>query len=426
MKKNMGLIIMCSIVVSLLVGCRGGQTKIKQNGNEVDKQEKVTINFWHHYNAQSAENKVLEEILIPAFEKEHPEIKVKAVSHEWEQLHKKILISSNANQLPDIARSDIAWVPEFQKMDILVPLNKEIKEFNEIANNLLDGPMNTAKIKGDYYGLGLNTNTKILFYNKKMFDKAGIQAPKTIDEFFEYARLLTKKQDGQKVWGYAEPALSGWNICPFIWSNGGDVLSPDYTKATGYLNSEQNVEIIQKLADLYKQGVMTGFNSGDIPITDGYGRNRYAMIIDGPWKFAELSGAYPDFELGVVPMPEGKAGSIQVLGGEDIVMFRTAHKEESWEFMKFMTSEYAQKEMAKVGQIPVNEKIIQSKDITSIEKFAPFLTAIQTAKPRPAIAQWPQVDEQLNMAIVKAIMGDQTVKEALDEAAKKIDTILLQ
>ena len=84
----------------------------------------VTINFWHHYSAQSAENETLMNDLIPKFESENPGIKVNAVSHEWAELHDKILVSASSQSLPDVARCDIAWLPEFQKMGVLVALDR--------------------------------------------------------------------------------------------------------------------------------------------------------------------------------------------------------------------------------------------------------------------------------------------------------------
>ena len=81
-------------------------------------------------------------------------------------------------------------------------------------------------------------------------------------------------------------------------------------------------------------------------MTDGFGTGRYMMLLEGPWKTAEMAGAYPDFKYGTTEMPAGSAGSISVLGGEDIAMFSTANKEGAWEFMKFMVSDFAQEEMA--------------------------------------------------------------------------------
>ena len=333
--------------------------------------EETTINFWHHYSAQSPENETLTNILIPKFEEENPGIKVNAVSHEWADLHDKILISAKSDTLPDVARLDSAWIPEFQKMGILIPLNKEMADFNDVAALLLDSAMTTAEIGGDNYGLALNTNTKILYYNTEAFEKAGIKAPVTMDEFVDDCKKLSGKNDsGQQIWGYDEPGLSGWNICPFIWSMGGALTDEKQTKASGYINSKETVAAIQMLAELYKNGSITGWNSGDIPMTDGFGTGRYMMLFEGPWKVSELAGAYPDFKYATAPIPAGKGGSVSVLGGEDIGMFNTANKDVAWKFMKFMTDEYAQEEMAKCGQIPCNKKALESDTVKQAD-FAP-------------------------------------------------------
>ena len=88
------------------------------------------------------------------------------------------------------------------------------------------------------------------------------------------------------------------------------------------------------LADLYQEQAITGWNSGDIPMTYGFGTGRYMMLLDGPRKVSELAGAYPDFKYSTAPVPAGDGGSISVLGGEDIGMFNTANKDAAWKFMK--------------------------------------------------------------------------------------------
>ena len=188
----------------------------------------VTINFWHHYSAQSAENETLMNDLIPKFESENPGIKVNAVSHEWAELHDKILVSASSQSLPDVARCDIAWLPEFQKMGVLVALDEAMPDFADVSAALLDSAMSTAKIGGHYYALALNTNSKILFYNTAMLEAANVAVPTTMDEWVAAVRALSgANANGQQVWGWNEPALSGWNICPFIWSFGGSLTNAD-------------------------------------------------------------------------------------------------------------------------------------------------------------------------------------------------------
>ena len=387
-------------------------------------EETVTINFWHHYSAQSAENETLMNVLIPAFEAENPGIKVNAVSHEWAELHDKVLVSANSNALPDVARCDIAWLPEFQKMGILVALDEEMADFVDVSGQLLDSAMSTAVIGGHYYALALNTNSKIVFYNTAMLEAADVKVPTTMDEWVEAIKKLSgENANGQQVWGWNEPALAGWNICPFIWSFGGSLTNEDQTAATGYINSPATVKAIETFAELVKAGGITGFNAGDIPMTDGFGTGRYAMMLEGPWKSAELAGAYPDVAYGTAPIPAGEGGSISVLGGEDIAMFNSANKEAAWKFMQFMTSEYAETEMAKCGQIPVNKAALESETVKAAD-YAPFIEAIQTAKARPTVAAWSEMDNDLQVAMNAVVTGEKTAQEAMDELAAAWDLLL--
>ena len=440
LQKTLALTLSATMMLAAFTACSGSApnaSSSQQTSEATSKatseatstatsKEPVTINFWHHYSAQSAENETLTKVLIPKFEEENPEYKVNAVSHEWADLHDKILISASSSTLPDVARLDIAWVPEFQKMNILVPLDQEMSDFADVSSQLLPSAMSTGEIKGHCYALALNTNTKILFYNKTAFDNAGLEAPKTTEDMLAAAAKLSgSNANGQQVWGLNEPALAGWNVLPYIWSNGGAITNDDYTKATGYLNSEATVKAAQMLADMYKAGQLSGFNSGDIPMTDGFGTDRYMMLLEGPWKTAELAGAYPDFQYATSGVPAGSAGSISVLGGEDIAMFNTANKEGAWAFMKFMTSEFAEEEMAKCGQIPVNQTALESDTVKNAD-YAPFLDAITTAKARPPVASWSEIDNELTTAMTSIIVDGADVQSTLDTLAAKVDTLLAE
>ena len=434
-KKMLALFLLAAMMLAAFTACKSEKTpgtsstqpaeqgQVEATTAETQKAEPITINFWHHYSAQSAENETLRNVLIPKFEEENPGIKVNAVSHEWADLHDKILISAQSDTLPDVARLDIAWVPEFQKMGVLTALDEEMADFDAVTADLLDSAMSTGYVQGHYYAMALNTNTKILFYNKDALTAAGLAVPTTMEEFVAaVAALSGKNEHGQQVWGLNEPALSGWNVLPYIWSNGGNITNEDNTKASGYINSEATIKAVQMLADMAKNGQLSGYNSGDIPMTDGFGTGRYMLLLEGPWKTAELAGAYPDMAYGNCQLPAGEAGSISELGGEDIAMFNTANKDAAWAFMKFLTSPFAEEEMAKCGQIPVNKTALKS-DTVKNAAFAPFLEAITTAKARPAVAAWSEIDNELTIAMTEIIANGADAKETLDALAIKIDAL---
>lgn len=427
-KKLLAILLTAVTCVATVAGC--GKSPVESESEPMAQEtaaiEEVEIDFWHHYSAQSAENETLMNVLIPKFEEENPGIKVNAVSHEWADLHQKILISAQSDTLPDVARLDSAWIPEFQASGMLVALDEEMEDFATVSEGLLESAMSTAALEGHAYGLALNTNTKILFYNVEAFEEAGISAPKTMDEFVEACKTLAgTNADGQQIWGYNEPALSGWNLCPFIWSMGGLITNEEQTQASGYINSPETVKAIETLKELYDLEAITGWHSGDIPMTDGFGTGRYMMLLEGPWKTAEMEGAYPDFKYATAEMPAGDGGSASVLGGEDISMFNSADKDAAWKFMKFMTSPFAQEEMAKCGQIPVNKEALES-DTVKNAAFAPFLEAITTAKSRPTVACWSEMDSELSVAVTSVMNGEKTAQEAMDELAVLYDELLAE
>lgn len=149
------------------------------------------------------------------------------------------------------------------------------------------------------------------------------------------------------------------------------------------------------------------------------------MLLEGPWKISEMAGAYPDFPYETAAMPQGEGGSVSVLGGEDISMFTSAHKEAAWKFMQFMTSEFAQVEMSKCGQIPVNKAALENETVKAAD-FAPFLEAIKTAKSRPTVSCWSEIDSELATAATAVMNGDKTAQDAMDELVEKVDALLAE
>lgn len=404
-------------------GAATGSAANETGGGSSETAEPVTITFWHHYSTASPEEKTLLEVLIPKFESEHPDIRVKAVAYPWADLHQKLQLGSSVGELPDVARLDIIWVPEFQERNMLVALDETFEDFHDVAGGLLEGPLSTGKVGDRHYALPLNTNTKVMFWNKAMFEESGLAGPPaTFDEFFETVNAL-HTQPGTS-WAFGEPALQGWNILPWIWSNGGDVLSEDFTTADGYLNSPETAEILGKLKEVFDAGKLSGFRPGDAAVTEGHAQGQYAMIVEGPWAVAQYESQFGEFPVNMAPFPAGKAGSVQVLGGEDIGIFSEDKKAQSWAFVKFMVSEFAQVEMGKVGQIPVNKAAMEHADIQAVDYYGPFLEQLQTAKARPPVAAWPQIDLVLSDAMSEIFLTDGDIPSILDRAVAEIDRLL--
>src|SRR3990170_3795029 len=146
----------------------------------------VTITFWGAYGngGNSTQADVLNKTLIPSFAKANPGINVKYVDVPYDDLLKKLTTSAAGDELPDLVRADLGWVPKFADLGVLLPLSDAMDDFDELADATYPGVLATNLYKGKYYGLPLDTNTRVLITSQAALDAAGLSAPPaTFDEF---------------------------------------------------------------------------------------------------------------------------------------------------------------------------------------------------------------------------------------------------
>lgn len=428
MSKLLGCTAVAAVAtVGLLSGCSSSGSSSGSSSKSTGNASKpVTLTFWGTYGngGNKAQTGALSQTIIPAFEKANPNITIKYVDIPYDSLLQKLTTSAAGGELPDLVRSDIGWVPKFAALKVFAPLDQKMPDFSTLSADTYPGSLATNKWGDHYYGLPLDTNTRVLISNTAALKSAGISAPPaTFDDLKANAPKLAAK----KIAAFADSGLQGWNVYPWIWSAGGAVTSPDLTKATGYLDSPASVAGVQLLVDLYKAGALPNLiigNKGAVQTSDGLPKANYANILDGPWMSAIWQGQYPKFAPTYSQVPAGPGGSISVVGGEDINL-TTASKnpDAAMKFIKFTQSADYQMAMAKTGQMSV-VKSLDSQEAAAVPAFAPYIKQLQTAKPRPSVPQAPAIDTALQNELTKAFQGSESVQQALSNAAKQIDPLL--
>lgn len=384
----------------------------------------VTITFWHGYNAD-VEAKYLDEVLIPEFETANPNINVEAVLVPYDQFRRKLLIALSGGTAPDLARIDIIWVPELADQGALANLDETWPDFAAYSEQFLPGPLSTNLYNGAHYGLPLDTNTRVLVYNKDMFEAAGItEAPQTIEDFTAACEKI--KALGADKYCFADGGTYAWAVNPWIWSFGGDVTDEAVTTSTGVYNSPETVAAYQFLKDGVDKGyIHPGILGGGVDAWGGFAQDQIAMVLEGPW-FPPLFGSqFPDKAYGMALLPAGPGGSVSVVGGEDIVLFQqSANKEAAMTFMKYMLSEETQLKLVSVGQMPVLKSAVDSDTIKNHEFFGIFLEQLATAKARTPHPLWSKIEEIMTNTGSAILNGDVEVQAGLDQAVTEIDPLL--
>lgn len=384
--------------------------------------EPVTIQYWHtHSDPETAQ---LEKV-IAAFEAANPDVNVETTRYAYSDYKTALLTAISSGQVPDVARLDIAWVPEFADQGALVQLDGNLPGFEDIIKDTFPGPLATNYWNGHYYGLPLDTNTQVLLWNKDIFDAAGVSAPPaTMDEFADVACTVNRSA-AETRYGYAQGGTYFWAPAPVFYAMGGKITDENLTTATGYVNGPESVAAFTMLKDLYDQGCMSpNLLGGGIATDAGHAEGTYAMIIDGPWMVDIYKNNYPDFEVNFAPIPTGPQGTTSsVVGGEDVVVLEGSQNQEAaMKWAAHLLSPEAQKMMAEVGQMPTLVSLIGDPAMPAY--FTVFQEQLKTAQARVPHPKWSDMDNAINNAYQRMLNGEQTPQEALDQAAEEINALL--
>ena len=377
--------------------------------------EEVTITFWHTY-GDSEEAQFLN-VVMPLWEKAHPEIKVEAVRQDSSQYHQMIVTSFGTGMSPDVARVDITNVAAYAKQGGLVALS-DFADFAELSGAYLEAPLSTNLYQGKYYGLPLDTNCKAAVVNTNVLKELGLnEVPVTMEEF-----LAAAKDRG--IYSLNVSGVGDWDMYPYFWLFGGTLTDEGFTRATGYLDSEASIAAINKLLELHDQKIFTIRDvDGSVDAWDGI-NSEYAMFFEGPWYF----GSYEDcaakgIVAATIPTYEGRSAS--VVGGEDIAVFATGkHQQAAYEFAKFMTSEAVQLAMLEAGQLPILKSLVGHEAVTSNPVWSVYMKQMESARARIPSPNNSAIQEIWSEAITSIFVEGADVAGTLHDAAARIDAQL--
>lgn len=391
---------------------KGGETAAAAKADGAKVEEEITLTFWHTY-GDSEEAQFLD-VVLPLWEAAHPNIKVEAVRQDSSQYHQMIVTSFGTGTSPDVARVDIANIAAYAKQGGLTALS-DFEDFDEISSAYLEAPLSTNLYQGKYYGLPLDTNCKAAVINTKVLGELGLTGvPETMEEFIAAAA-------DRGTYSLNVSGVGDWDMYPYFWLFGGVLTDDDFTRATGYLDSEESIAAMNKIIELHDQKILTIRDvDGSADAWDGI-NSEYAMFFEGPWYF----GSYEDSEekgiiAAEIPAYEGRSAS--VVGGEDIAVFATGkHQEAAYEFAKFMTGEEVQLAMLKAGQLPVLKTLVDHEEVLSSPVWSVYMKQMESAKARIPSPNNSAIQEIWSEMVTNIFVEGADVTGAMQDAAARID-----
>ncbi len=284
------------------------------------------------------------EAIVADFHKANPNIRVEPVwgGNYWQNMQKTVA-ALQAGTPPDVAVHLAIDVVTLRDLDAVVPLDEFVQREGgeKFLGDFFPGFVSDLKADGKVWAIPFQRSTPILYFNKDLFRKAGLdpnKPPTTWDELLAAARKATVRDaSGQATqWGLTIPD-DPWLLMSFVLQNGGRTHSADFKKV--YIAEKASVEALQFWADLAnKHKVIPRHRTFPESVQD-FAAGKTAMLIHstGNLRFVRDSAK---FEWGAAFLPRHKKQAVAI-GGAGFFIFKKAPKEKqeaAWQFAKFAAS----------------------------------------------------------------------------------------
>ncbi|MCM3042153.1 sugar ABC transporter substrate-binding protein [Paenibacillus motobuensis] len=433
MKKKLSITLAAVLSsVLLLSACStGGNTANSGNssaGNSGSK-EKVHLTFttWGDVNSSSSEQKLADE-----FNASHPNIEVKFEPVPGDGYATKLTTSLASGTAPDVFLIGEGDFYAYVDKGVVEPLDDYVAKDSSFDLKMYQQDLiDMERINDKLYYLPKDFNPLALWYNKRIFDEAGIAYPSdewTWDDLIATAQKLTKQENNKYTQFGFNAGTWEYPIYTYLWAYGTDIANEEGTKAEGFMNSEKTITAIQKYVDLSTGPNRVSPTPQDTETMGGdssmFMTDKLAMMVTGRWIKSDLDKSNVEYGSALIPKgPNGDRASIIAAAGW-AMNSKTKHKEEAFELMKWLSGTDAQKLRSKDGLVlPATTTELEEVKATE-EKDKPVIEMMSFARKPVTMrsANGPIFKDAFTQALEKILVGKVDVKSALDEAAKTADS----
>jgi multiple sugar transport system substrate-binding protein len=408
------------VIAALLLSACGGKT-----GGPVT----LTFSMWG-----APEELTVWKQIVADYQAANPDITVNVEVSDWDAYWDKLKTQLAANTPPDMFAMDAPLYLDYQSRGVLLNLQPYIDKKPDMLKNVYPQTLSAYQTADGYYGLPRDFQTIVLFYNKDMFDAAGLAYPTadwTWDDLRAAAKKLTRDTNGDGKTDQYGFIFDQWDMevgwSEALWSYGGDIISADHTKTLiGEPAARQAWQVLYDMV-FVDQSVPDANTIGQYG-GDLFQANVAAMTPMGHW-------AVPGYNTGgfaydVVPMPKGPASRVTSVNSAGFVVAKASkHPQESFDFIKYVLSSAGQTRLAQLGfACPVLNTVAESPSFLqqsgSTLNQQVFLDSLAYARMKPVFKGYDEWASVVGDGLGAVWRGEAELNPTLDDIVQQADDVL--
>lgn len=408
--------------VALTLSACGGGGDAAEGSAEVaptDAQAEITYAIWDENQKPAIDQNIKD------FNETYPNIKVTVDLTPFQQYFTKLQTQGESRTLPDVFWMNGPNVQLYAANDLLQPITGLVDAGEIDPSKYPDALNQLYSFEDTQYGVPKDFDTVALWYNKALFEKAGVDLPTddwTWDEFQDAAGTISDELSDQGVYGVVSE-INGIGQSSYyntILQAGGQVISDDGT-TSGY-DTPEAAEGLQLWADLIADGAAPTLQQmSDTKPNVWFGSGKAAMFWSGNWSVAEMKDSPNKDDFGTVRLPAGPEQRATVIHGVgNVVAADSENQAAANAFLTYLGSEEAQRTQAEMGVANPAYTGTQQAFVDSVPGFGidVFIdSADDMAFPYPIsqnTAAWNALETEL---LPQAFSGKRPVDEVAQELA---------
>jgi len=424
-KKLVAVLLTAVLACTSLTGCgqKGNDTKAtntstEQSGDATESEStgaKKEVVIWDYFETDA--QKEMMQTLIDGFNGSQDQFVASHVYVPFSDYEKQLTLGIASGELPDLVIMDGCGMASFIQLGLLADISDAEIPWDEY----IKGPMESTMLDGKHYGIPFATNCTALFYNKDLFDAAGLEYPNentTWVQFREMAKALTK--DGVSGFGNAGVNTDEGTFQCLQWL---------YTAGGSYMDIKNGVGAYDLMQGMIEEGSWTkeSVNWTQSDVNNNFMAGNIAMQQNGPWQIPGIQADAPDLKYGVTTLPKFDENSDQatsILGGENMGVVNKDDTSGAVAFLKYYDkTDVMVAAMKTYGSFPPKTEAAQDSYWTNDPIQAAFIQQLETSIPRGPSPSWPSYSAVIQTGFQQIMTSAKTPEEAAEEVQGQVDAV---
>ncbi|PYA38114.1 ABC transporter substrate-binding protein [Serratia marcescens] len=371
-----------------------------------------------------------EQEIAKRFEQANPDIKIEIELTPSAQYFVKLDSAAAGGVAPDIFWINMPYFVQYAKNGIMEPLAPYIKDSGLKLDDVVASSVKAYQYDGQQMAIPRDVDSIAVWYNKKLFDQAGVSYPTSDWSWDDLKHKATALKSGLKDAAFPlvmDLSIDGQDSYMNLLFQNGNHIVPKDGQPTDIAN-DKSIWVYQQLQGMMKDGLMPSAQQmSEVKTENIFQSNRAAMVYAGSWLAAPFANnPLINDHIGVVMMPtiERQSGVAHSLAFA--MSAKSAHKQAAWKYIAFMSSEASQAELAKVV-IPANKTAakVWAQQIQKVD-VSPYIQTLEVTQAYPTAGTNTPKWQNMWIASLKKIFMGADAKQEMDKSVKKIARVMEQ